>query len=75
MTLTALLIDNYDSYTYNIRQLLSSQNIRVKTITNDELSWRAIRADILPGCDFVALGPGPGRLENVEVRIWKEDVG
>ncbi len=56
-----LLIDNYDSFSYNLFQLVGELNPDIKVIRNDELSLDEIRA-LHP--DRVILSPGPGRPED-----------
>jgi para-aminobenzoate synthetase len=54
-----LLIDNYDSFTYNLFQLLSEANGEEPIVVrNDELGW----AEIAAGRDFdnIVISPGPG---------------
>ena len=56
-----LLIDNYDSFTYNLFQLLAEVNGREPLVVrNDEARW-----DELERLEFdnVVLSPGPGRPE------------
>ncbi|MCM1113080.1 MAG: bifunctional anthranilate synthase component II/anthranilate phosphoribosyltransferase [Muribaculum sp.] len=53
-----LLIDNYDSFSYNVYQLVGSVNPDIRVIRNDELTVEEIEA-LDP--DFVILSPGPGR--------------
>jgi para-aminobenzoate synthetase len=56
-----LLIDNYDSFTYNLFQLLAGVNGREPLVVrNDEASWEELeRLEF----DNVVLSPGPGRPE------------
>jgi para-aminobenzoate synthetase len=56
-----LLIDNYDSFTYNLFQLLAEENGREPIVVrNDEASWEELaRLEF----DNVVLSPGPGRPE------------
>src|SRR3954470_6488737 len=58
-----LLIDNYDSYTFNLFHLLGEVNGGVEPIVvhNDELLW-----DELAGLPFdnIVISPGPGRPEH-----------
>ncbi|HEX3042918.1 MAG TPA: aminodeoxychorismate synthase component I [Solirubrobacterales bacterium] len=54
-----LLIDNYDSFTYNLFQLLAKVNGREPLVVrNDEASWEELeRLEF----DNVVISPGPGR--------------
>lgn len=53
-----LLIDNYDSFSYNLYQLIGSLNPDITVIRNDEKTIEEI-ADMKPDC--IILSPGPGR--------------
>jgi anthranilate synthase component 2 len=53
-----LLIDNYDSFSYNLYQLIGTIKPDIKVIRNDELSVSAIEA-LAP--EAIILSPGPGR--------------
>jgi anthranilate synthase component II len=57
-----LLIDNYDSFTYNLYQLIGAHNQDIKIIRNDELSLEEIRI-LKP--DFIVISPGPGNPEKI----------
>lgn len=61
-----LLIDNYDSFSYNLYQYIGEINPDIKVIRNDELSVDEIR-ELNP--DRIILSPGPGRPENAGVII------
>ncbi len=52
-----LLIDNYDSFSYNLVQLAGSINPDIKVIRNDEMTVEEIRA-LKPS--HIILSPGPG---------------
>lgn len=52
-----LLIDNYDSFSYNLVQLVGEQNPDIRVIRNDELTVDGIRA-LMPS--HIILSPGPG---------------
>ena len=54
-----LLIDNYDSFSYNLVQLIGSiAKDEIKVIRNDELSADEVEA-LAPA--YIILSPGPGR--------------
>ncbi len=59
-----LLIDNYDSFSYNLYQLIGEVNPDVKVIRNDELSVEEI-SKLKP--ERIILSPGPGRPENAGI--------
>ncbi|MDR0666665.1 MAG: aminodeoxychorismate/anthranilate synthase component II [Campylobacteraceae bacterium] len=61
-----LLIDNYDSFSYNLYQLIGSVNPDIKIIRNDELTVDEIEA-LNPSS--IILSPGPGRPEDAGVCI------
>ncbi len=54
-----LLIDNYDSFVYNIAQILLKSGNRVTTVENDALTSKHAES-----CDRVIVSPGPGNPEN-----------
>ncbi len=57
-----LLIDNYDSFTFNLFHLLGEVNGEEPVVVrNDELSWEELAA--LP-VDNIVISPGPGRPEH-----------
>ena len=53
-----LLIDNYDSFSYNVYQLIGSINPDIKVIRNDELTIPEIEA-LNPS--HIIISPGPGK--------------
>ncbi len=53
-----LLIDNYDSFSYNLYQLVGSIDPDIKVIRNDEMTVEEIER-LAP--DRIILSPGPGR--------------
>jgi len=53
-----LLIDNYDSFTYNLAQIFGELGADVLVKRNDEISPADIR-EFVPGC--ICISPGPGR--------------
>ncbi|MDO5811566.1 MAG: aminodeoxychorismate/anthranilate synthase component II [Bacillota bacterium] len=53
-----LLIDNYDSFAYNLYQLIGSINEDIKVVRNDEIAVEKIEK-INPSC--IIISPGPGK--------------
>ena len=66
-----LLIDNYDSFSYNLYQYVGEINPDIKVIRNDEMTIDEIRK-MKP--EAIILSPGPGRPENagIIVRVVRE---
>ena len=61
-----LLIDNYDSFSYNLYQLIGEIEPDIKVIRNDEMTVEQIEK-LAP--DHIILSPGPGRPEDAGVII------
>lgn len=61
-----LLIDNYDSFSYNLYQLIGSVEPDIKVIRNDAYTIEEIEA-MKP--EAIILSPGPGKPEDVGVCI------
>jgi anthranilate synthase component II len=61
-----LLIDNYDSFTYNLAHLLEELGAEVKVVRNDKID--ADEAERLAPSHLV-ISPGPGRPENAGVSL------
>ena len=61
-----LLIDNYDSFSYNLYQLIGKIQSDIKVIRNDEITIEEIR-QLNPDC--IILSPGPGRPEDAGIII------
>ena len=59
-----LLIDNYDSFSYNLYQYVGEINPDIKVIRNDEMTVEEIEK-LNPEC--IILSPGPGRPEDAGV--------
>ena len=53
-----LLIDNYDSFAYNLYQLIGSIDEDIKVIRNDEMTVEEID-ELQPSC--IIISPGPGK--------------
>ena len=61
-----LLIDNYDSFSYNLYQLIGSLDPEIKVVRNDALSVKEI--DVL-NPKAIIVSPGPGRPEDAGICI------
>lgn len=61
-----LLIDNYDSFSYNLFQLVGEINPDIKVIRNDEMTVDEIR-ELNP--EKIIISPGPGRPEDAGIII------
>ncbi len=59
-----LLIDNYDSFSYNLYQLVGSINPDIRVIRNDAMTAEEIGA-LEP--EAIVISPGPGRPEHAGV--------
>ncbi len=59
-----LMLDNYDSFTYNLVQYLSELGADLKIYRNDEISIEKI-TQLKP--QGIVLSPGPGRPENAGI--------
>jgi anthranilate synthase component 2 len=59
-----LIIDNYDSFTYNLVHLIAAGTADYRVIRNDDLTVDEIR-ELNPS--KILLSPGPGRPENAGV--------
>lgn len=61
-----LLLDNYDSFTYNLYQYLCELGEEVKVFRNDRITVDEIRR-LKP--EAIVLSPGPGVPENAGISI------
>ncbi len=59
-----ILIDNYDSFSYNLYQLLGALEPDIRVIRNDVMSVQDVEA---LGPEAVILSPGPGRPEDAGI--------
>ena len=66
-----LIIDNYDSFTFNLVQYIGSLGYSMKIVKNDEITIEEVQA-ISP--DKIVISPGPGKPEEagISVSIIKE---
>lgn len=64
--LKGLIVDNYDSYTYNLYQLVAEvSGNKPLVVKNDEISYEEVK-ELDP--DYIIISPGPGSPENE--RFW-----
>lgn len=61
-----LLIDNYDSFTYNLYQYFGELGEEIKVIRNDQITIEEI-SELKP--EAIVLSPGPGRPENAGICV------
>ncbi len=61
-----LLIDNYDSFSYNLYQLIGAIQPDIRVVRNDELTVAEIGAQ---KPDRIILSPGPGRPEQAGIIV------
>ena len=61
-----LLIDNYDSFTYNLVQYMLEQGAEVWVARNDEIDLAAIR---IRAPSHLVLSPGPGLPEGAGITL------
>lgn len=61
-----LLLDNYDSFSYNLYQLIGSLNPDIQVIRNDEVTVDEIKA-LHP--QAIVISPGPGKPEDAGICI------
>jgi len=61
-----LIIDNYDSFVYNLYQNVAQYNPDVRVIRNDQITLAEI-AKLAP--QGIILSPGPGRPENAGICV------
>ena len=74
MSTRTLLVDNYDSFTYNLFTLLAEVNGEPPTVVHNDVEWSSI-----PWSDFdnIVISPGPGRPDRkrdfgISARIIRE---
>ena len=61
-----LMIDNYDSFTYNLVQYLGEMGHDLKVVRNDELTVEQV-AGLKP--THIVISPGPGRPEDAGIIV------
>lgn len=61
-----ILIDNYDSFSFNLVQLIAEINSDIQVYRNDKITIDEIKS-LNPEC--IILSPGPGRPENAGICV------
>lgn len=61
-----MMIDNYDSFTYNLVQYLQVLGAEVRVVRNDAVTVRDVQAQ---NPDAVVISPGPSRPESAGISI------
>jgi len=67
LTAMLLVIDNYDSFTYNLVQYLGEMGTEMRIVRNDEMTVDAIESEICP--DRILLSPGPGTPDTAGITL------
>ena len=62
-----LVIDNYDSFTYNLVQYLGELGADMKIFRNDEITVDAIETDLKP--ERILISPGPGTPDSAGITL------
>jgi anthranilate synthase/aminodeoxychorismate synthase-like glutamine amidotransferase len=62
-----LVIDNYDSFTYNLVQYLGELGAEMKVCRNDEVTVEQIEKDLRPA--RILISPGPGNPDEAGVSL------
>ena len=57
--ISLLMIDNYDSFTYNIVQYLGELGAQVEVFRNDEITVEGIAQRVAAGVNRLVISPGP----------------
>ena len=63
-----LVIDNYDSFTYNLVQYLGELGAEVQVRRNDVVSLQDV-IDAKPA--RIVISPGPGRPDSLQCAKWR----
>lgn len=66
-----LLIDNYDSFTYNLFQQVSMLGKEVRVVRNDEITIEEIK-DMDPEAIILSPGPGTPNEAGITVQVVQE---
>jgi anthranilate synthase/aminodeoxychorismate synthase-like glutamine amidotransferase len=62
-----LVIDNYDSFTYNLVQYLGELGADMKVIRNDEMTVDEVESELQP--EQILISPGPGTPDDAGITL------
>jgi anthranilate synthase/aminodeoxychorismate synthase-like glutamine amidotransferase len=62
-----LVVDNYDSFTYNLVQYLGEMGCEMKVVRNDEVSVDEIESALRP--EKILISPGPGTPDDAGITL------
>jgi anthranilate synthase/aminodeoxychorismate synthase-like glutamine amidotransferase len=62
-----LVVDNYDSFTYNLVQYLGELGAEMEIIRNDEVAVDEIESDLCP--EKILISPGPGTPDDAGITL------
>jgi anthranilate synthase/aminodeoxychorismate synthase-like glutamine amidotransferase len=62
-----LVIDNYDSFTYNLVQYLGELGAEMRVVRNDEVTVDEIEAELKP--ERILISPGPGTPDSAGISL------
>lgn len=64
--MTTVIVDNYDSFSYNLYQAIGTIDPDVTVVRNDEVTVGELAS---MGADRIVLSPGPGKPENAGICV------
>ena len=62
-----LVIDNYDSFTYNLVQYLGEMGTEMRIFRNDEVTIDAVESELRP--ERILISPGPGTPDDAGITL------
>lgn len=62
-----LVVDNYDSFTYNLVQYLGELGAEMRVVRNDEITVDKIEREVKP--DSILISPGPGTPDSAGISL------
>ena len=62
-----LIVDNYDSFTYNLVQYVGELGVEIRVVMNDEVTVDEIENDLKP--ERILVSPGPGTPDSAGISL------